>query len=254
MSFVRLSVDGAIATLTLAAPPEGVGRVFMDALRGACETLADATDRVYAVVVTGDGADFAAGWSAEALAEAAGPGGLVAPLGAGCDALAAVPQPTVAALRGRAHSVGLELALACDIRLAAADATFTMPETALGLVPHGGGTQRLPRAVGRAQALRLLLTGETIGAEEAYRIGLVSQLVPAGEERAAALEIAHAIAARGPIATRYAKEAVLRGLDLPLQQGLRTELDLTVILQTTADRAEGVSAFVERREPNFMGR
>jgi enoyl-CoA hydratase/carnithine racemase len=129
-----------------------------------------------------------------------------------------------------------------------------MPETALGLVPHGGGTQRLPRAVGRAHALRLLLTGETIDANEAYRIGLVSQVTPAGEERAAARVIASAIAARGPIATRYAKEAVLRGLDLPLQQGLRTELDLTVILQTTADRAEGVRAFVERREPDFTGR
>jgi enoyl-CoA hydratase len=252
--FVTLTVDGAIATLTLAASPEGVGRGFMDELRGACEALTNATDHVYAVVVTTEGADFATGWSAEALREAAGPGGLVAPLGAGCEALAAVPQPTIAALHGRAHSIGLELALACDVRVAAEDATFAMPEVALGLVPIGGGTQRLPRAVGRAHALRLLLTGETIEAAEAYRIGLVSEVTEAGAERAAALTIANAIAARGPIATRYAKEAVLRGLDLPLQQGLRAELDLTVILQTTDDRAEGVSAFVERRDPHFTGR
>jgi enoyl-CoA hydratase/carnithine racemase len=100
----------------------------------------------------------------------------------------------------------------------------------------------------------MLLTGDEVDAGEALRIGLVSRVVPLGEEAGAAMAIARAIAERGPIATRYAKEAVTRGLDLSLQQGLRAELDLTVILQTTADRAEGVSAFIERREPRFSGR
>jgi enoyl-CoA hydratase/carnithine racemase len=226
----------------------------MDALRRACDDLADATGRTFAVVVRSAGQDFANGWSPDALAAGEGTDALALPIGAACDALAALPQPTVAAIRGRAHSVGLELALACDVRVCAEDATFAMPETVLGMVPRAGGTQRLPRAVGRAHALRMLLTGAELDAAEALRIGLVSRVVPAGDEVEAARAIAGAIAERGPIATRYAKEAVTRGLDLPLQLGLRTELDLTVILQTTADRAEGVAAFMERREPRFTGR
>jgi enoyl-CoA hydratase/carnithine racemase len=194
------------------------------------------------------------GWSASVLGEAERLGGVLAPLGAGFEALALVPQPTVAAIRGAAHSAGLELALACDIRVAAQGATFAMPETGAGLVPRGGGTQRLPRAVGRAQALRLLLTGERIDAAEALRIGLVSEVVPDGEELAAATAVATAIASRGPLATRFAKEAIRRGVELPLEEALRLELELTVLLQTTADRAEGVRAFVERRDPEFSGR
>ncbi len=129
-----------------------------------------------------------------------------------------------------------------------------MPDTQAGGVPLAGGSQRLPRAVGRAEALRLLLLGEEIDAAEALRIGLVSRVTPAGGALVAAREIADAIASRGPIATRMAKEAVHRGVEMPLQQALRYELDLTVILQSTADRAEGVRAFMEKRPPRFIGR
>lgn len=255
---VSIAVDAAthVATLTLRVPAEGVSRGFVDALVGACEQLRDAIDRVHAVVVTCADADavgdWATGWDEALLRDGVTP--FAPPPGAGCEALAALPQPTVAAVEGRAHSAGLELALACDIRVCGDGASFAMPETGLGLVPMGGGTQRLPRAVGRAHGLRLLLTGEQVDAAEALRIGLVSRVVSAGEAASAAAAIAEAIAAKGPIATRYAKEAVARGMDATLQQGLRAELDMTVILQSTADRAEGVQAFVERREPHFEGR
>lgn len=249
---VTLDAAGPVATLTVETPAGGHGRALSEGLAAAAAELADRHPELRAAVVRGG---FAAGWSAEALAEDDALRGVLAPLGAGFDALAAAPQPTVAAVSGEARSAGLELALACDIRVAGAGATFAMPETAMGLVPRGGGTQRLPRAVGRAQALRLLLTGEEIGAGEALRIGLVSELAgDAGGAEAAAERVARAIAARGPLATRFAKEAIGRGADLPLDEALRLELELTVLLQTTADRAEGVAAFAERREPRFAGR
>ena len=253
MSFATLSLGGSIATLTLDAPAGGVGRAEMDSLLQACARIEGAPERIDAVVVTSTRDDWATGWSVEALAERSEPSGMLAPIGAACDALAALPHPTVAAIGGSALSIGLELALACDIRVGSTAARFGMPETARGLVPMGGGTQRLPRAVGRAHGLLLLLTGEDIDAAEALRIGLVSQLVAPGAERDAAASIARTIGARGPVATRFAKEAVRRGVELTLQEGLRAELDMTVILQTTADRAEGVRAFIERREPRFTG-
>ena len=254
MPLTTLDVAAAVATLTVDVPAGGYDRALGEALADAAAALTARHPELHAVVVAPAGADFGSGWSPDALAEAAALGSLLAPLGAGFAAIAGVPQPTVAAIRGAAHSAGLELTLACDIRVAAAGATFAMPETAAGLVPRGGGTQRLPRIVGRAQALRLLLTGERIDAAEALRIGLVSAVVPNGEELAAATAIASTIASRGPLATRFAKEAISRGAELPLEEALRLELELTVLLQTTQDRAEGVAAFVERRDPKFVGR
>jgi enoyl-CoA hydratase/carnithine racemase len=244
-------IEDYVATLTLYPAPEGASRELMQALGESCAEIAGSRGRTRAVVVRCI-PDFPTVWTPEALAEPV-LDGLMRPLGSGLDALAGVPQPTVAAVRRKAHSVGMELALACDMRIAAEGTTFAMPETGLGLVPLGGATQRLPRAVGRSQGLRLLLTGAEIDAAEARRIGLVADVVPDGEEYEAAVKVARTIASRGPLATRFAKEAVLRGLEQPLQQGLRTELDMTVILQTSEDRAEGVRAFVEGRPPKFSG-
>jgi enoyl-CoA hydratase/carnithine racemase len=162
-------------------------------------------------------------------------------------------QPVICAVNGDATSAGLELALACDLRIAAEGARFSLPETASGLLPMAGGSQRLPRLVGRGEALRLLLLAEPIDAAEALRIGLVSAVVPGERLLAEAEALAFRLASRGPIALRYAKEAVRRGLEQPLDQALRFETDLTVILQTTEDRAEGVRAFLEKREPRFRG-
>ena len=254
MPLTSLAVSDHVATLTL-DPPGGVfDRAVAEALRAATEEVAGRLDEVRAVVVRSAGPDLGTGWSERALEEGDALGGVLAPLGAAFDALAGLPQPVVAAIEGRAHSAGLELALACDIRVASSAATFALPETALGLVPRGGGTQRLPSAVGRAQALRMVLTGEVIDAAEARRIGLVSAVVSEGEAAAKAMEIAAQIAARGPLATRFVKEAIARGSELSLDQALRLELELTVLLQTTEDRAEGVRAFIERRPPQFRGR
>jgi enoyl-CoA hydratase/carnithine racemase len=251
---VQLDVEDGVAMLALDLPGGRFDRATLDALAAACVSLAAEPDAVRVVVVAPAGADLGLGWEEHALA-AAEAGGVGPPaLGAAFEALAALPQPTVCAVRGRALSAGLELALACDVRVAEEGARLALPEAAEARVPRGGGTQRLPRAIGRAQALRLLLAAEEIDASEALRIGLVSEVAPAGGAIDAARSVALRIAGRGPVATRFAKEAAVRGLELPLAQGLRLEHDLTVLLQGTADRDEGVRAFLDRRPPDFEGR
>ena len=163
-------------------------------------------------------------------------------------------QPIIAAVNGFALGGGLELALACDIRIAAAGATLGLTEVNLGIIPGGGGTQRLPRLVGRGKALELILTGARIPADEALRIGLVERVVPGGEAVKAATELARSMAAKAPVALRYAKEAVVKGLELPLADGLRLEGDLSTLLRTTEDRLEGAKAFLEKRAPRWTGR
>jgi enoyl-CoA hydratase len=163
-------------------------------------------------------------------------------------------QPIVAAVNGFALGGGLELALACDIRIAAVGATLGLTEINLAIIPGGGGTQRLPRLVGRGKALELILTGARIPADEALRIGLVERVVPTGEALKAATELARSMAAKAPVALRYAKEAVVKGLELPLAEGLRLEGDLSTLLRTTEDRLEGAKAFLEKRAPRWTGR
>jgi enoyl-CoA hydratase/carnithine racemase len=163
-------------------------------------------------------------------------------------------QPIIAAVNGFALGGGLELALACDIRIAAVDATLGLTEINLAIIPGGGGTQRLPRLVGRGKALEMILTGARLPADEALRIGLVERVVPAGEALKAATELARTIAGKAPVALRYAKEAVVKGLELPLADGLRLEGDLSTLLRTTEDRLEGAKAFLEKRPPRWTGR
>jgi len=164
------------------------------------------------------------------------------------------PQPIIAAIRGFALGGGLEFALACDIRVAAEDAQLGLTEINLAIIPGGGGTQRLPRLVGRGKALEMILTGMRVPAAEALRIGLVERVVPVAQLMAAAQGLARDIAAKAPIALRYAKEAVVSGLGLPLQDGIRLENDLATLLRTTEDRVEGARAFVEKRKPKWTGR
>jgi enoyl-CoA hydratase len=169
-------------------------------------------------------------------------------------AIASIQKPVIAAINGDALGAGLELALSCDIRLSSDRAKFGFPEVARGLIPADGGTQRLPRIVGRGKALELVLGAETITAGEALRIGLVSKVVKGASLAAETDALARTIAAKAPIALRFIKEAVNKGLDLTLEQGLRLEADLYFLIHTTTDRAEGVTAFLKKRPPKFKGK
>lgn len=169
-------------------------------------------------------------------------------------ALASIEKPVIAAINGDALGLGLELALCGDIRLASDKAKFGFPEVAKGLIPSGGGTQRLPRIVGRGKALELILSAEIITADEALRIGLVSKVVKGADLAAETEALARTMAAKAPIALRFIKEAVNKGLDLTLEQGLRLEADLYFLIHTTADRTEGVTAFLKKRPPQFKGK
>lgn len=254
---VSLDSRGAIARLTLtrAERENAIDANVVGDLHSVCESIAGDA-RV--VLITGEGDVFSSGWDWEALlgettdALAALRGAGIPPDPFGC--LAELPQPVVCAINGNAVGAGLELALACDVRIAAEGATFSLPEVSMGLLPLAGGTQRLPRLVGRGKALEMLLTGEGVDAEEALRIGLVSAVVPRDRLLAEAEAVASRIAERGPLAVRYAKEAIARGLEMPLEQALRFETDLTIILQTTEDRSEGVRAFLEKRKAEFKGK
>jgi len=162
-------------------------------------------------------------------------------------------QLVIAAINGDAIGQRLELALACDIRIATDTAHFGFPHIKEGLIPWDGGTQRLSRVIGQAKAMEMILTGEMIDAQEAYRIGLVNKVVPTQELMPVAMDMAREMASKGPIALRYAKEAIRKGMDLTLDQGLRLEADLYFLLHTTKDRTEGIRAFQEKRPPEFKG-
>jgi enoyl-CoA hydratase/carnithine racemase len=168
--------------------------------------------------------------------------------------LTGMGKPSVAAVQGFCLGGGCELALCCDVRIAAEDAQFGQPEINLGSTPAGGATQRLPRIIGAGRALEWLLTGDRMPAAEAYRVGLANRLVPAAELQASAFELAKKLAAKAPLAVKYMRESVYHGLDLPLDDGLRLEFHLGGLLRTTEDRVEGLKAFREKRSPEFKGR
>ncbi len=233
-----------LAYITLNRPEVGntINQPLAQELTDICGRI-NSDDSIYVVVITGAGDKaFCAG----------GEPGVSASYNVAA-AIASIDRPVIAAINGDALGQGLELALSCDIRLASKGARFALAEVASGLIPMDGGTQRLPRLIGKGKALELILTAETINAEEALAIGLVSKVVPQEDLAAEAETLAEAIAAKAPIALRYVKEAVNKGLDLTLEQGLRLEADLYFLLHTTADRTEGIKAFLEKRPPQFKG-
>jgi enoyl-CoA hydratase len=242
---LALDLRPPIAEISLmrAAGGNAIDPAFLDELSSAIARVADDAS-VLVLLLTADGGVFTGDCGAAA-------GGAATPP---FRAMELMPQPVIAVIEGAAEGAGLELALACDMRIASEGATFALPQVGAGVVPSSGATQRLPRLIGRARAAEMIFTGEPIDAATALSWGLVNTVTQSGAAKAEAERRAATICARGPLAVRYAKEAISRGLDMPLDQALRYETDLTVILQTTEDRAEGVRAFLEKREPRFEGR
>ncbi len=235
-----------IAQITLSRPEANnvINQQLAQELEDVCLVI-NQDDDVYVVVITGAGRGaFCGGSELE-------PGSAKYSV---ATAIASIDRPVIAAIGGDALGQGLEMALSCDIRLASRRARFGFPQVAQGLIPMDGGTQRLPRIVGKGKALELILTAETIDAEEAFEIGLVNKVVAEENLVSEAEAMAKTIAGKAPIALRYAKEAVNKGLDLTLEQGVRLESDLYFILHTTADRTEGITAFLQKRPPRFKGR
>ena len=254
---IRYELADGVATITLNRP--NVHNAMNDTMRAeltACFTeLAQSTD-ARAIVVTGAGERaFSAGAD---ILEFVAPQVPVKYRDARrrVDFRAAMDrcgQPIIAAINGFALGGGLELALACDIRIAGEDSQLGLTEVNLAIIPGGGGTQRLPRLVGRGKALEMILTGARVDAREALRIGLVERVVPTAEVHTSAQALAKMLAERAPVAMRYAKEAVVKGLGMSLEDGLRLENDLSTLLRTTEDRLEGAKAFLEKRKPRFTG-
>ena len=258
--FVKTEQDGRVAIVTLDHPPvNALSARLLEELEDEYDRL-DISDETRAIVIRGEGEKaFVAGADItefpamrEAIEEAAETGSA-----RGIQKLAmrmdAGRTPVVAAIHGYCLGGGLELAMACDIRVAAEDAQLGQPEIKLGLIPGGGGTQRLPRLVGHGRALLLNLTGDPISGTQAYDWGLVEKVVPREGLMDAALEIARTLSERSPHAMGVIKELAAETRDLPLADGMRREAHAFIRCIGSADGAEGVMAFLEKRKPEFTG-
>ncbi len=255
---IRLDKDGPLAIVTLTNPPLNVLHPQMARELDACFTGLAADPDVVVAILTGQGERaFCAGFDIKefpnlmAAGEAERLGRL---LHTSLGKIASLGKPTIAAINGLALGGGMELSMACDLRIVAANAQMGQPEIKLGLFPGAGGTQRLPRLVGAGIAKELMYLGEPINAAEAHRIGLANRVVPAGEALSTAQDIGRRIAGMAGVALRYIQEAVNRGLDTTLNAGLQIEADLFAKVFQTADVREGVDAFIHKRQANFQHR
>jgi E-phenylitaconyl-CoA hydratase len=256
---LHIAVEDGVATLTLNRP-EAMNSIDPETraeLRAAWRQIA-ADDTIRAVILTGAGEKaFCTGSDLkktmppkESFAELTFGRSQSDHILAGMD----IAQPLICAINGHAIGGGLELALACDIRIASANATFGLSEVRIGSIPGGGGTQRLPRAIGASSAMLLLLTGDRVDADEALRLGLVSRVTAPADLLETARAIARRIAANAPLAVRAVKRLVREGMDMPLEGAIELERYAFGLLRDTEDRIEGRRAFQENRAPQYHGR
>jgi enoyl-CoA hydratase len=240
--------------ITLNKPKERnrIDQAMAQELAEVCEQIKADPD-IYLVVLTGTGDTFCAG--GKIMHDEVFPGSEESLPGfSAAEAVASIDCPVLAAINGDAIGEGLELALACDIRIASDKAWLGLPQITEGRIPAAGGTQRLSRIAGKGKALEMVLTGESIDAQAALETGLVNKVVNRDSLMSEVESIVATLAGKAPLAMRYAKEAVNKGLDLTLEQGLRLEADLYFLLHTTSDRTEGVMSFLQRRKPQFEGK
>lgn len=207
---------------------------------------------IYLTIITGAGNVFCSGGEIKPPDISGTGDGKPAGLSAS-EAIGGLNRPTLAAINGEAAGEGLEIALSCDLRIASDKARFGLPQILEGRIPAHGGTQRLPRIVGKGKALEMVLTGEIIDARTAFEIGLVNKVVDQASLSSEVEAAANTIVGKAPWALQYVKEAVNKGLDLTLEQGLRLEADLYFLLHTTSDRTEGIKAFLQKRKPEYKG-
>jgi enoyl-CoA hydratase/carnithine racemase len=254
-SLIETSVERRVALCRLNRPEarNALSPELMEELATAVEAF-DADPEIRCIVIAGSDQAFASGADIAALRDRSFEESLRHPAAAFWRRLAACKTPLVAAVSGFALGGGCELALLCDLIVASETAKLGQPEITLGIIPGGGGTQRLARVIGKQRAMELVLTGRRIDAGEAERFGLVNEVAGEREWLQRALELAQRIASRPPIATRLAKQAVLAADEAGLSAGLEHERRLYELAMATEDRIEGMDAFLEKRKPEFKGR
>jgi enoyl-CoA hydratase len=258
LQHILVERDGAVATITINRPKvlNALSMATLDELRRAILAL-KYDDGVRAIILTGAGdKSFIAGADINELSEQTPVGGREHALRGQhvLDLVEHMGKPVIAAINGYALGGGCELAMACTIRIAADTAKLGQPEINLGIIPGYGGTQRLSRLIGRGRALELMLTGDQLTAAEAHRLGLVNRVVTGANLMGEARKLAHALAAKAPIAVRYIIDAVNKGLQMPLAEAQVFEATLFGLVSTTEDMREGTRAFLEKRKAEFKGK
>ena len=255
MSVILAETHGAVGLARLNRPDarNALSPELLEELAAVCERW-DADEEIRCIVIAGSDDWFAAGADIKAMATRTLVETLTAPAARFWERLAGVRTPLIAAVSGFALGGGCELALSCDMIVASETAEFGQPEILLGIIPGGGGTQRLARVIGKQRAMELVLTGRRIGAEEARSFGIVNSIAAKKEWLDTALELGAAVARRPPLAVRFGKQAVLAAEEMPLSAGLSQERRLYELAMATEDRVEGMHAFLEKRKPEFRGR